>query len=92
MSIALPDLTKAHTVTAKAIGLTDSTGAPGELAEEYLELPNGCLCCSIKDRGIQSIENLMKKKGAFDYILLESTGIADPSEHRRPLSFSKSAR
>ncbi|KAH7103454.1 CobW/HypB/UreG, nucleotide-binding domain-containing protein [Auriculariales sp. MPI-PUGE-AT-0066] len=66
-------------IEAKTIGLSGNDGAPGELAEEYLELPNGCLCCSIKDRGIASIEQLMKKKGAFDYILLESTGIADPT-------------
>jgi len=27
---------------------------------------------------VQAIENLMKKKGKFDYILLETTGLADP--------------
>ena len=44
-----------------------------------LELANGCLCCSVKDIGIASIEKLMEKKGAFDYILLETTGLADPA-------------
>ncbi|KAI0031906.1 cobW-domain-containing protein [Vararia minispora EC-137] len=47
-------------------------------SEEFLELPNGCLCCSIKDTGVAAIEELMKRKGAFDYILLETTGLADP--------------
>lgn len=28
--------------------------------------------------GVQAIENLMKKRGKFDYILLETTGLADP--------------
>lgn len=56
---------------------TDNTD--GELAEEVLELANGCLCCSVKDTGIASIEKLMEKKGAFDYILLETTGLADPA-------------
>ncbi|KAB0362359.1 hypothetical protein FD754_006515 [Muntiacus muntjak] len=50
----------------------------GELYEEWLELRNGCLCCSVKDNGLRAIENLMKKKGKFDYILLETTGLADP--------------
>ncbi|XP_058513361.1 zinc-regulated GTPase metalloprotein activator 1C isoform X1 [Ochotona princeps] len=50
----------------------------GELYEEWLELGNGCLCCSVKDNGIRAIENLMQKKGKFDYILLETTGLADP--------------
>ena len=42
-------------------------------------LRNGCLCCSVKDNGVAAIENLMKKKGKFDYILLETTGLADPA-------------
>uniref|UniRef100_A0A4X2KIC7 CobW C-terminal domain-containing protein n=1 Tax=Vombatus ursinus TaxID=29139 RepID=A0A4X2KIC7_VOMUR len=50
----------------------------GELFEEWLELRNGCLCCSVKDNGLKAIENLMQKKGKFDYILLETTGLADP--------------
>ncbi|KAM9206633.1 zinc-regulated GTPase metalloprotein activator 1B isoform 2-T2 [Dugong dugon] len=50
----------------------------GELYEEWLELGNGCLCCSVKDSGLRAIENLMQKKGKFDYILLETTGLADP--------------
>lgn len=49
-----------------------------ESTEEFLELANGCLCCSIKDTGVAAIERLMLKKGAFDYILLETTGLADP--------------
>lgn len=31
-----------------------------------------------RDNGVLAIENLMKKKGKFDYILLETTGLADP--------------
>lgn len=32
----------------------------------------------IRDSGVNAIESLMDKKGAFDYILLETTGLADP--------------
>ena len=72
-----------------------SIGQDGALFEEWLEvrraapvrrllltrtqLRNGCLCCSVKDNGVKAIENLMKKRGAFDYILLETTGLADPA-------------
>jgi G3E family GTPase len=28
--------------------------------------------------GVKAIESLMEKKGKFDYILLETTGLADP--------------
>ncbi|XP_011811850.1 PREDICTED: COBW domain-containing protein 3 isoform X2 [Colobus angolensis palliatus] len=55
-----------------------SVSQGGELYEEWLELRNGCLCCSVKDNGLRAIENLMQKKGKFDYILLETTGLADP--------------
>lgn len=55
-----------------------SVSQEGQLYEEWLELRNGCLCCSVKDNGLKAIENLMQKKGKFDYILLETTGLADP--------------
>jgi len=57
---------------------TVNVGSDGELVEEWLELRNGCLCCSVKDNGVKAIETLMNKKGKFDYILLETTGLADP--------------
>ncbi|KAM0261655.1 hypothetical protein ACHAQJ_002106 [Trichoderma viride] len=56
--------------------LTVSQG--DDRVEEWLEVGNGCLCCSVKDTGVNAIESLMEKKGAFDYILLETTGLADP--------------
>jgi G3E family GTPase len=65
--------------SAKSINVSsgDKTNA---LSEEVLELANGCLCCSVKDLGMAAIENLMKKRGRFDYILLETTGLADPGK------------
>ncbi|CAH8870867.1 unnamed protein product [Trichobilharzia szidati] len=50
----------------------------GNLFEEWIELRNGCLCCSLKDTSVRAIENLMKRKGKFDYILIEASGLADP--------------
>ncbi|KAA0190567.1 Cobalamin biosynthesis protein CobW [Fasciolopsis buskii] len=50
----------------------------GDLFEDWLELRNGCLCCSLKDPGVKAIERLMAKRGNFDYILVETTGLADP--------------
>ena len=32
----------------------------------------------IRDSGVNAIESLMEKQGTFDYILLETTGLADP--------------
>ena len=50
----------------------------GEQVSEWLDLANGCICCSVKDSGVNAIESLMERRGAFDYILLETTGLADP--------------
>ncbi|XP_046843707.1 COBW domain-containing protein 1-like [Xenia sp. Carnegie-2017] len=61
-----------------AVEKSMAIGKDGNLYEEWLELRNGCLCCSVKDMGVKAIENLMKQKGKFDYILLETTGLADP--------------
>lgn len=61
-----------------AVEKSMSVGQDGAMYEEWLELRNGCLCCSVKDVGVKAIENMMKKKGLFDYVVLETTGLADP--------------
>ncbi|EKM51478.1 uncharacterized protein PHACADRAFT_31337 [Phanerochaete carnosa HHB-10118-sp] len=65
------------TAVAKTINVSSANDST-ETSEEILELANGCLCCSIKDSGVAAIEKLMQRKGAFDHILLETTGLADP--------------
>lgn len=47
-------------------------------AEEWVELANGCLCCSVKSDFVAALEGLMLKRDKFDYILIETTGLADP--------------
>lgn len=46
--------------------------------EEWLDLGNGCLCCTVKDNGVAAIERLVSKRKGFDHIILETTGLADP--------------
>ncbi|EGX91190.1 CobW domain-containing protein [Cordyceps militaris CM01] len=65
-------------VTALDIEKSLTVNKGDETVEEWLEVGNGCICCSVKDTGVNAIESLMAKKGAFDYILLETTGLADP--------------
>ena len=43
-------------------------------AEEWVELANGCLCCSVKSDFVAALEGLMLKRDKFDYILIETTG------------------
>ncbi|KIW55530.1 hypothetical protein PV05_04262 [Exophiala xenobiotica] len=45
---------------------------------EWIPLANGCICCSVKDSGVAALETLVERQKDFDYILLETTGVADP--------------
>jgi len=65
-------------IESRSINVSSGGESNAALSEEFLEVPNGCMCCSVKDLGVAAIENLMKKRGRFDYILLETTGLADP--------------
>jgi len=47
--------------------------------EEIVELNNGCLCCRVRGDLIKSLQGLMQKQKRFDYVLIETTGLADPS-------------
>ena len=57
---------------------TSTPPAQPATAQEWISLKNGCICCSVKDSGVAAIEDLMSRRGFFDYILLETTGLADP--------------
>jgi G3E family GTPase len=46
--------------------------------EEIFEMNNGCICCTVRGDLIRILGNLMKRKDKFDYILIETTGLADP--------------
>jgi len=46
--------------------------------EEVFEMNNGCLCCTVRGDLIRILGQLMKRKNKFDYILVETTGLADP--------------
>src|ERR1051325_7438708 len=47
--------------------------------EEIIELNNGCLCCRVRGDLIRSLEDLFRRQKRFDYVLIETTGLADPS-------------
>ncbi|MES1917737.1 MAG: hypothetical protein MHM6MM_009450 [Cercozoa sp. M6MM] len=49
----------------------------GEVFDDYLELANGCVCCSVRDNFVEALEQLCKKQ-RFHGIVLECSGAADP--------------
>jgi G3E family GTPase len=46
--------------------------------EEVFEMNNGCVCCTVRGDLIRVLSGLMKRKGGFDAIVVETTGLADP--------------
>jgi G3E family GTPase len=47
--------------------------------EEVFEMNNGCICCTVRGDLIRIIDGLMRRKGKFDAIIVETTGLADPA-------------
>ena len=47
--------------------------------EEVFEMNNGCICCTVRGDLIRILEGLMRRKGKFDAIIVETTGLADPA-------------
>ena len=46
--------------------------------EEIFEMANGCICCTVRGDLIRVLGNLMKRRDKFDYVVVETTGLADP--------------
>src|SRR6266571_622669 len=47
--------------------------------EEIFEMNNGCICCTVRGDLIRILGGLMRRKGGFDGIIIETTGLADPA-------------
>jgi G3E family GTPase len=47
--------------------------------EEVFEMNNGCVCCTVRGDLVRIIDGLMRRKGKFDAIIVETTGLADPA-------------
>ena len=46
--------------------------------EEIFEMNNGCICCTVRGDLIRILGHLMKRRDKFDFIMVETTGMADP--------------
>ena len=46
--------------------------------EELFETSNGCICCTVRGDLLRILGQLMRRRDKFDYVLIETTGLADP--------------
>ena len=53
-------------------------GMSGGSLSDFIELPNGCVCCTVKDNLVITLETLLTKRRDLDYILIEASGMANP--------------
>ncbi|RHY80397.1 hypothetical protein DYB31_013269 [Aphanomyces astaci] len=49
-------------------------GAEGDAFADFYELSNGCICCSVRDDLVSTLEELLTRRDRFDYVLVETTG------------------
>lgn len=57
--------------------IIEKQGGISRTEEKLVELSNGCICCTLRDDLLTEV-NRLADMNAFDYILIESTGIAEP--------------
>uniref|UniRef100_M4BPL7 CobW C-terminal domain-containing protein n=1 Tax=Hyaloperonospora arabidopsidis (strain Emoy2) TaxID=559515 RepID=M4BPL7_HYAAE len=61
--------------------LVAKNGTDGRVVMDgFYELSNGCVCCSVRDDLVNTLEKLLEQRDRFDYILVETTGMADPGK------------
>ncbi len=49
------------------------------LEDDVMSLANGCVCCSIRDDLIETVEAVLARPEKPEYIVLEASGVSDPS-------------
>lgn len=54
---------------------------------EIHDLPNGCICCSIKDDFLPMMKQLQSRKHEVDHVLIETSGLALPTPVMRALAW-----
>jgi len=53
-------------------------GAENCAEEDIVELANGCICCTVADDFVPTMEALLDRPGGIDHIIIETSGLALP--------------
>lgn len=58
------------------VGIDDELLKGGD--DLFVEMNNGCICCTMKGDLVESLEKLLEKTNEFEHIVIEATGMANP--------------
>jgi G3E family GTPase len=47
--------------------------------QEIVEMSNGCICCTVRGDLLRSLFQLLEHRAKFDTLMIETTGLADPT-------------
>ncbi len=56
----------------------DQAGENGGADTNIMELANGCLCCTVQEEFLPTMQALLKRKDQIDCIVIETSGLALP--------------
>ena len=60
------------------IGIDNELIVSTNADDTMVELSNGCVCCTINEDLVNAVYKVLEKPGKFDYMVVETTGLADP--------------
>ncbi len=73
MAVIVKDMSEVN-IDAALVG---NTGQLSRTEDKLVEMSNGCICCTLREDLMVEVARLAAE-GRFDYLLIESTGIAEP--------------
>src|SRR5829696_6077651 len=60
--------------------------------EEIFEMNNGCICCTVRGDLVRILAKLVRRADDLDHIIIETTGLADPSPVAQTFFFDDELR
>ncbi len=63
-----------------------------ESDEEIFEMNNGCICCTVRGDLVRILAKLLRRSEPLDHIIIETTGLADPSPVAQTFFFDDELR
>jgi cobalamin biosynthesis protein CobW len=72
------DLLKSCQVCDEETGTGDGTVDTAPAVNNIVELTNGCLCCTVQEEFLPTMQELMQRRDEIDCIVIETSGLALP--------------